>query len=289
MYLALNIDLEYITYHPLVYIAACLLLIVIAKFTLGIFMKGINIDHELVEKDNFAFSIAHVGYYIGLLISLGGVLSGSGSANFWEDVALTIAYGGISILLMNLSAIMNNRIIFHKYHIREEIIEQQNVGTGIIEGANFVATGFIIYGAMRMDIDEPWLTLVYWAISQVIFFLISQVYNWITPYDVHAEIEKGNSAVGIGYAGALIAFGILLEHGIALSHSSVLESTAYMGIDVLAGLILLPLLRIVTDKILLPKRKLTDELVNQEKPNHGVAFIEAFSYIAGAILFTWCW
>ena len=62
-----------------------------------------------------------------------------------------------------------------------------------------------------------------------------------------------------------------------------------MGIDVLAGIILLPVLRIVTDKILLPKRKLTDELVNQEKPNNGVAFIEAFSYIAGSILFTWCW
>lgn len=289
MFLALNINLEYITYHPLVYIAACLVLIVIAKFTLGIFMRGINIDHELVEKDNFAFSIAHVGYYVGLLISLGGVLSGSGSSNFWEDVGLTLAYGGISILLMNFSAVLNNKIIFAKYNIRKEIVDQENVGTGIIEGANFVATGFIIFGAMRMDIDEPWLTIVYWAISQIIFFVISQVYDWITPYNVHHEIEKGNSAVAIGYAGALIAFGILLEHGIAASHTTVLESTAYMGIDVLAGIILLPVLRIVTDKILLPKRRLTDELVNQEKPNHGVAFIEAFSYITGALLFTWCW
>lgn len=289
MITSINISLEYITYHPLVYIAACIALIVIAKFTLGLFMKNVNVDHELVEKDNLAFSIAHVGYYVGLLISLGGVLSGTGSSDFWEDVALTMAYGGISILLMNLSAIMNNKVIFSKFHIRKEIIERQNVGTGIIEGANFVVTGFIVHGAMQMDLDEPWLTIVYWAISQVIFFLISQVYNLITPYNVNHEVGKGNSAVAIGYAGALIAFGILLEHGIAASHTSVLESTVYMGIDVLAGLILLPVLRLVTDKILLPKRKLTDELVNQEKPNNGVAFIEAFSYIAGAILFTWCW
>lgn len=289
MFLKIDISLEHVTYHPLIYIIACLILIVIAKLTLGVVNKSIDIDHELVEKDNFAFSVAHVGYYIGLLIALGGVLSGSGSSDFWEDVAMTMAYGGISILLMNFSAFMNNKVIFSKYNIREEIIDQQNVGTGIIEGANFVATGFIIYGAMRMDLDEPWLTFVYWMISQVIFFLISQVYNWITPYDVHDEIEKGNSAVAIGYAGALIAFGILLEHGIAISHSSVLESTIYMGIDVAAGIILLPLLRIVTDKILLPKRRLTDELVNQEQPNNGVALIEAFSYIAGAILFTWCW
>jgi uncharacterized membrane protein YjfL (UPF0719 family) len=289
MYLDLNIDLEHITYHPLVYIAACLVLIVIAKFTLGLFSKNINIDHELVEKDNFAFSIAHVGYYIGLLISIVGVLSGSGSSDFVEDIGLTLAYGGISILLLNLSAIMNNKVIFSKYNIREEIIERQNVGLGVIEGANFIATGFIVYGSMKMDLDEPWLTLIYWGIAQIFFFLISQLYDIITPYKIRAEIEKGNSAVAVGYAGALIAFGILLAHGIGVSHTSVVESLIYIGIDVAAGVVLIPILRVITDKILLPKRKLTDELVNQEKPNVGVAFIEAFSYIAGAILFTYCW
>ena len=289
MLLEINIDLEHVTYHPLVYIAASLILIVIAKFTFGIISKNIDVDHELVEKDNFAFSIAHVGYYVGLLIAIVGVLSGTGSSNFWEDIGLTFAYGGIAILLLNLSAILNNKVIFSKYSIHKEIIEQQNVGTGIIEGANFVATGFIVFGAMKMDLDEPWLTFVYWMIAQVIFFLISQLYDLITPYKVHDEIEKGNSAVAIGYGGALIAFGILLAHGIGISHDSVLNSLIYIGIDVAAGIILLPILRLMTDKILLPKRKLTDEIVNQEKPNNGVALIEAFSYIAGAILFTYCW
>ena len=47
---------------------------------------------------------------------------------------------------------------------------------------------------------------------------------------------------------------------------------------------MLPLARLLTDKILLPKRKLTDEIINQENPNIGAAIIEAFSYIGGSML-----
>jgi len=51
---------------------------------------------------------------------------------------------------------------------------------------------------------------------------------------------------------------------------------------------MLPVARVLTDKILLPGQKLTDELVNQEKPNIGAGIIEAFAYIGGSVLITWC-
>jgi hypothetical protein len=47
-------------------------------------------------------------------------------------------------------------------------------------------------------------------------------------------------------------------------------------------------MRLVTDKILLPGERLTDEIVNQEKPNVGAALVEAFAYIGGSVLITWC-
>ena len=54
------------------------------------------------------------------------------------------------------------------------------------------------------------------------------------------------------------------------------------------GLLFLPLVRWLTDKILLPGRNLTDELINQEKPNTGAGLIEAFAYIGGSVLITLC-
>jgi hypothetical protein len=47
-------------------------------------------------------------------------------------------------------------------------------------------------------------------------------------------------------------------------------------------------MRFITDKILLPGQNLTDEIINQEKPNIGAALVEAFAYIGGSVLITWC-
>ena len=56
----------------------------------------------------------------------------------------------------------------------------------------------------------------------------------------------------------------------------------------LVGLALLPVVRWLTDKVLLPTVKLADEIAMQEKPNVGAAYIEAISYIAAALIITWC-
>ena len=56
----------------------------------------------------------------------------------------------------------------------------------------------------------------------------------------------------------------------------------------LVGLILLPIIRTLTDRILLPSVKLSDEIAAQEKPNVGAAYIEAFSYLAAAFIVYWC-
>ena len=60
-----------------------------------------------------------------------------------------------------------------------------------------------------------------------------------------------------------------------------------VAVDVGIGLIFLPIVRLLADKILLPGKNLTDEIINQEHPNSGAALVEAFAYIGGSILITW--
>ena len=64
-------------------------------------------------------------------------------------------------------------------------------------------------------------------------------------------------------------------------------TTEDVAIDVGIGLVFLPIVRFLTDKILLPGQNLTDEIVNQEDPNCGAALVEAFAYIGGSVLITW--
>lgn len=284
----LNITLESYTYYPLIYIGLCILLIILARTLYKVLHPNISLDHEMVEKDNFAFNLAQVGYYTGIVIAMGGIMTSEAHPDLVKDILYTVIYGVATILLMNISSWLNDKLLFRKFNVKKELIEDQNAGMGALEAGSYIATGLILFGALQLEADYPIAALGYWLIAELVLILCGHLYTWMVPYDVHEEIEKDNVAAGVSFGGMLVALGILIEHGIATEHSTWIDGLSFMGLNVLAGVILLPLLRFVTDKVLLPKRKLVDEIVHQDEPNIGAALVEAFSYIAGAIIFTWC-
>jgi uncharacterized membrane protein YjfL (UPF0719 family) len=290
-----------IFYHAAAYIAVGFIIFLIGKYAYQLLNQSFSVKEELVEKDNLAFAFANVGYYIGLLIIIGGAIIGP-SKGLVQDLIDIGIFGVLGIVLLNLSILFNDKIILRNFSIKKEIIEDRNIGTGIIEAAVAVASGLIIFGAITGEYIDPeteepmyvglgfsiLTAVVFWAVGQVAMFIISKVYQIITPYDVHEHIEKDNVAVGIGFAGVLVAVANLIRFGLEGNFEGWGETLGYAGFELLVGIILLPVMRLITDKILLPGQKLTDEIINQEKPNIGAAMIEAFSYIGGSVLITWC-
>lgn len=271
----------------LVYLAACFILFYLGKLLYGVFHRQVNVKHELVEKDNFAFAVAHVGYFIGLVLAITGALIGPSEGLIPDLIDIGI-YGVLAILLLNLSVIVNDKLLFPRFSVYREITEDRNVGTGAIEGANSIATGLIILGAVSGEGGGVLTAIVFWLVGQVLLLITTYVYRAIVPYDVHDQIERDNVAVGLGFAGALISIGNLIRYGLMTDFYSWTQSLTDVGVDVAIGLLFLPIVRWLTDKILLPGRKLTDELVNQEKPNVGAGLIEAFAYVGGSVLITLC-
>ncbi len=271
----------------LVYLAACFMLFYLGKLLYGVFHRQVNVKHELVEKDNFAFAVAHVGYFIGLVLAITGALIGP-SEGLIPDLINIGIYGGLAILLLNLSVIVNDKLLLPRFSVYREITEDRNVGTGAIEGANAIATGLIILGAVSGEGGGVLTAIVFWLIGQLLLLLTAFVYRALVPYDVHDQIERDNVAVGLGFAGALISIANLIRFGLMTDFYSWTQSLTDVGVNVAIGLLFLPIVRLLTDKILLPGRKLTDELVNQEKPNVGAGLIEAFAYVGGSVLITLC-
>jgi len=269
-----------------VYLGSSFVLFFIGKYLYQLFHRGYNVREELVEKDNLAFALAHTGYFIGIILAIGGVMMGE-TAGLLMDLLFIGVYGIISLILLNLSIIINDKIILRKFSVRKEICEDQNAGTGVLEGASSIATGLIIMGSVYGEGGWIDTVLIYWVIGQVLLILTAYVYNWITPFNVHEHIEKDNVAVGVAMAGAIIAIGNLVRHGLMHDFESWYATAEYIAIDAGIGLIFLPIARFVADKILLPGRNLTDELINQEKPNIGAGIIEAFAYIGGSVLICW--
>ncbi|MBL4708254.1 MAG: DUF350 domain-containing protein [Flavobacteriales bacterium] len=268
----------------LIYLLVSFALFLIGKKVYQLIHKKIDIDHELVEKDNLAFSFANVGYYAGLIIAISSVYEGDGISHIVDNIIDILTYGMLTIVLLNISMFISDKVILRKFSVEKEIIEDQNVGTGVIEGAICIANGLIIHGVLTENQDSFIGILAMWAIAQGALMLVGVIYNAITPYDIHEHIEKDNVAVGVGFAGALIAIANLIRFGAQIEADSWIMVGENLLLETGIGLLMLPLARLLADKILLPKRNLTDEIVNQEKPNVGAAVIEAFSYIGGSML-----
>lgn len=269
-----------------VYIISAFVLFFIGKIVYDCINRSYKLNEELVKKDNTALAIAMVGYYLGLTFAIGGVIAGP-SAGLMEDIVDILIYGPLAIILMNISAVINDKCILYKFNNTKELIEDQNVGTGVVECAVYLATGLIIFGAISGEQGGLVTAIVFWGLGQIALILTGLIYNLITPYDIHYHIEKDNVAVGVSFAGALIAIGNVIRHAVSGDFHSWSENLGVFVSFVGLGLVLLPIIRFATDKVLLPGAKITDELVHQEKPNLGVAFIEAFSYIGASFFIVW--
>ena len=271
----------------LILIAAFYVMFIIGKLVNDVLHREYKLNFELVERDNAALALALVGYYFGLVLAIGGALVGPSSSIIDDLIDLGI-YGLLSIILLNASWYLCDKLILFKFKASEELLRDHNKGTGVVLAGVNVASGFIIFGSVQGQGGDIWTVIAFWAIGQVILILAGVLYNLITPYDIHDEIEKDNVAAGVSFAGALIAVGIVIGLAAEGDFESWSESLGgFLGYAII-GLILLPLIRFLTDRFLLPTVSLSDEIARQEKPNLGAAYIEAFSYIAAAFIIYWC-
>ena len=264
------------------YLAVVLVLLVIGKLVYDGLHRRFVLRTELVEKDNLAVALAVAGYYLGLVIVLGGVVSGPASFNMFDDVIGLVIFGVLGIVLLNLSAWINDKVVFSKFDNEKEIVEDRNAGMGAVEGGNYVAVGLITAGAMS---GEGGLLpgLVFWVLGLVALIVAGLLYDKITSYDLHEQIEKDNVAVGVAFAGVLVGFGNIIRLAGDGDFVSWNESLTEFGYYTVVGLILLPLIRIFADKVLLPGASLSDELVG-DPPNLGAGVIESITYLAASML-----
>ncbi|NTW48239.1 MAG: DUF350 domain-containing protein [Chlorobiales bacterium] len=270
----------------LIYLAASFIVFLIGKFAYSLFNRKFNLRHELLENDNFALALTVAGYFLGLVFAIGGVILGP-SRGLFDDLIDIFFYGFVAILLLNISAIINDKFILYKFDNQKEIIQDKNAGTGIVEAASYIAAGLNIWGAISGQGGDLITALVFWSLGQLTLIIGGLFYNKIVPFDIHYEIEKDNVAVGVAFAGVLVALGNITRVGSAGDFISWQDNLTRFGADVALGLLLLPVIRFSMDKILLPGANMTKELTQQEVPNVGVGAIEALSYISAALLIGW--
>ena len=105
----------------LVLIAAFYLVFLVGKLVNDLLHREFKLTFELVERDNFALALAMAGYYLGLVLAIGGTLVGPG-ANIIDDLLDVCFYGLLSIILLNISWYVCDKLILYKFKITDELI-----------------------------------------------------------------------------------------------------------------------------------------------------------------------
>lgn len=269
------------------YIILGMIVLLIAKL-LQDFLTPYRLDEQLTEQDNPALGLSVTGYLTGAVIIFLGAAGGEFSADF--DIAelgigtfatMLARDGGYAlggIVCLNLARWLLDKVMLPRFSTAKEIIEDRNIGMGAVEFGAYIASSLTIAAAIHGEGGGPLTALACFGLGQLALILFARLYQVNTPFDLHKELERDNVAAGVVLGGGLIALGIILWsacHGDFLGWALFLERFAYQAVF---GFVLLALMRMFTDRILLPKADLAREIA--EDRNLGAAFLEAGLAIA---------
>ncbi|MCE2457561.1 MAG: DUF350 domain-containing protein [Dehalococcoidia bacterium] len=275
----------------LVYVVMGVIVLAIARLVQD-FITPYKIQEQLNQKDNIALATSIAGYYLGVIIVfLGGLYqpflvvadnSLGFTAEYWQDVGLVFVYSIAGIIVLNIARIIVDKLVLHDFSTEDEIINDQNAGTGAVEFAVYVAVGLVIAGAISGESGGPETALVFLVLGLVALIVYTLIYEWTTSFNIHEQIEADNVAVGVALAGNLVAIGIVVFKAVFGEFVGWTESIAGFITYAVVGFILLYAVRFVVDKVLFPKVKLADELAVDR--NLGAAFIESAALISVSLI-----
>ena len=270
--------------RSVVYILEAFVLLWIAKAAYTGIYRRVNLKVELFEKNNHALSLATVGYLFGIVIALGGVLSGP-SSGLKGDIIHIALYGIEAIVLMLIAGFLCEKVLLPHFDNTKEVVEDQNAGTAFVETGMHVANGLIVL-AINQGTGAWWIGLIFWALAQVVLLIAGLLYEAITPYKIHEQLERDNTAVGLAFGGVLVGMGNIISIAVAGDFMGWKDSLIFFAEDAVFGFVVLFLIKKLTDVVLAPGIRLGDEQI-EENPNVGAGLLEAFGYIGGSMLIVW--
>ena len=275
----------------LVYVGMGVIVLAIARLVQD-FTTPYHINEQLSHKDNFALALSISGYYLGVVVVfLGGLYQplsfiaddGLGFTEaYWQEVGLVFVYSIIGIVVLNVARIIVDRLVLYQFRTTDEIINDHNVGTGAVEFAVYIAVGLIIAGSIAGEGGGPETIAAFLGLGLLALILYTLIYEWTTSFDLHAQIENDNVAVGVALGGNLIAIGIVVFKAVFGDFTGWANSLAGFVTYAVVGFVLLYVVRFLIDLVLFPKVSLANELAVDR--NLGAAFIEGAALISVSLI-----
>ena len=271
-------------FRSLIYLFEGFVLLWIAKSLYVKIYHRVDLNLELFGNNNHALAVSTSGYLLAICIALGGAISGPDSGIISDSFSI-IRYGLITIAIMLLAGFICEKILLPGFNNTKEIVTDQNMGTAFVEAGLHIANGLVILSILQGQ--GTWQSdIVFWIMAQIVFIISSRLYEALTSYSIHKELERDNAAVGLALAGVFIALGNIISIAVSGDFTGWQTDIKSFAINVFFGFIVLIIVKKLTILILASGTCLADEQT-EEKPNVGAGLIEALGYVGGSMLVLW--
>ncbi len=275
----------------LVFVGMGIVVLVIGKL-LQDFVTPYKINDQLRTKDNVALGLSITGYYLGIVIVFVGavyqdftpiVADGLGfTTDYWQDVLEVFITSLVGIVVLNVARIVVDRLVLHRFSTERKIIDDQNVGTGAVEAGVYIAAALVIAGSVSGEGGGPETSFAFAGLGLAVLVLYTLFYELTTSFNIHEQIDKNNTAVGVALAGNLVAIGIVVLKAVFGDFVSWEEALAGFITFAAFGFGLLLAMRLVVDFVMFPRVKVADELAIDR--NLGVALIESAVVVSASLI-----
>ncbi len=267
---------------------AAIMLLVIAR---GVYqlVLGISMTEALIQHDNKAAAIALAGFLLGVIQVIIPVFGGP-THSFWRDLASAATYGFAGIVVLTISGLIFTAYCKATGTDLKAQIAQGNVAAGITAAGSYLAVSSLTSGILTGDGGALLPTIVFWLAGLAALIVLTHLFRLLTAYDDAALISQGNVAAALGFAGLLIAIGMMVGYSVAGSFTGYREGFISFGLFLLLTVLFYPVRQIVIQMLMLGggfslyNGRLDHEIA--EDKNIGAGVLEAVGYIATALLMT---
>ncbi|MCX5785746.1 MAG: hypothetical protein NTX59_08645 [Elusimicrobia bacterium] len=244
-----------------------------------------KLDWQLLSSKNPAAAIGAGGYFLAVIISLGGPISWV-SESFRQGALEVIGFGALALALLNASMWMADRTYLKSLRL-DARINKGSTGAGLLRAAHEIALGLVILGASWGDAGGIWVMVSFWGLGQLLLAAAIKLYFTLAKLDLAAQLDKNNTAAAISAAGIMIGFGFIAWAALSGPFLGWIRSTAETAAYYAAGTLGLLIFRAAADLALLPGATFRAEVM-KEPGNRAVGVMDASLTIGIAILMTWC-
>ncbi len=272
-------DLVQLDYAPLAvsftHVVLGVLVLILAKFIKD-WLSPYSLDQELTSRDNPAFGLAVAGYYAAVVIvylgaaSVGPLPLDAGTRGVLAALGIDLAWALAGILALNgVRWLMDVALVANTRNSRE-VVEHRNLAAGTLESCVYVGSALVLSGAIRQPGGTVLTAVVLFLLGLGALILIARLYQRGSGYDVSAQIRDGNLAAATAFGFTLIAFAVLMMKATSGEFVDWGRSLSFFLFDAVAGLLLLWVLRWLTDLAFFPKVRSADEIVRDRNVNVGL-------------------